>query len=168
MAEFEVPTVAEVAGGLPAVLERFRSASTFPFSFGDSRPEAVVLTYDEFEELGGEQRIPRRARVGSVDEVASDLEQMVAEIRAGSFLPVVWGDGDEPRLMIMSTAQYRDLRGDDHPPEGVDDDPTKRTYVSQPLPTSRPFDAEKWFAEHRLSDEALEIARKKYGKLPGE
>jgi hypothetical protein len=164
MTEFEVPTVAEIAGDLPAVLQRFRSASTFPFSFGDGRPEAVVLTYDEFEELGGEQRIPRRPGVVSVDEVAVDLEEMVAEVRSGSFLPVVWGDGDEPRLMIMSTAQYRDLRGDDHPPEGVDDDPTKRTYASQPLPTSRPLDP--WAADDEYTQRILDEIRAEKGLPP--
>lgn len=168
MAEFEGPAVAEIAGDLPAVVRRFRSKSTFPFSFGDGRPEAVVLTYDEFEDLDGEQRIPRRPGVATLEDVASNLEQMIVEIRSGSFVPVVWGDGAEPRLMIMSTSQYRDLRGDDHPPEGVDDDPTVRTYVSPPMPTSRPLDLEKWFAEHPLTDEAIEVVRKKYGKLPGE
>jgi len=168
MAQFDVPTVAEIAADLAGVLERFRSKSTFPFSFGDGKPEGVLLTHDEFEDLDGERRFRRRAGVASVDDVASSLAQMVVEMRSGSFVPVVWGDGSEPWLMIMSTAQYRELRGDDHPPEGVDDDPTERRYGSEPLPTSRPLDLEKWFADHRLSDEAIDIVRKRFGKLPGE
>lgn len=157
MAEFEVPSVAEVAGDLPAVLRRFRSGTTFPFSFGDGRPEAVVLTYDEFEDLDGEQRIPRQPEVATVDDVAANLERMITEIRSGSFVPLVWSDGAEPQLMIMSTAQYRDLRGDDQPPEGVDDDPTQRTYVSAPLPTSRPLDP--WAADDDYTRRILDEIR---------
>ena len=157
MADFEVPAVAEIARDLPAVLRRLRSGSTFPFSFGDGRPEAVVLTYDEFEDLDGESRIPHQPDVATIEQVASELERMIVEIRSGSFIPMVWTDGAEPRLMIMSSAQYRDLRGDDHPPEGVDDDPTKRTYVSAPLPTSRPLDP--WEADDEYTQRILDEIR---------
>jgi len=157
MTDFEVPAVAEIARDLPAVLRRFRSGSTFPLSFGDGRPEAVVLTYDEFEDLDGEGRIAHQPEVATVEQVASDLGRMITEIRSGSFMPIIWTDGAEPRLMIMSTAQYRDLRGDDHPPEGVDDDPTKRTYVSAPLPTSRPLDP--WEADDEYTQRILDEIR---------
>jgi hypothetical protein len=62
---------------------------------------------------------------------------MVAAIRAGSFVPVVWGDNEQPEAVVMSTSQYRQLRGDDEPPPGTIDDPTRRVYASEPLPTSR-------------------------------
>jgi hypothetical protein len=59
----------------------------------------------------------------------------------------VRGDRGEPEAVVMSTAQYRDLRGDDHPPAGVVvDDPTVRTYATEPLPTSRPLDLDEWAA----------------------
>lgn len=113
MADFEGASVAEIAADLPAVVHRFRSACTRAFTFGDGRPEAVVLTYDEFEDLGGERRIRRRRQILESSEVAADLANMITEIRAGTYRPVVWTDGDEPELMIMSIGQYRDLCRED-------------------------------------------------------
>ena len=108
------------------------------FSFGDGGvPEAVLLTYDQFEDLGGESKFERRLGVVSAEVVGAELAEMVAAIRGGSFVPVVWGDGGEPEAVIMSTSQYRQLRGDDEPPAGTIDDPTRRVYASEPLPTSR-------------------------------
>jgi hypothetical protein len=46
----------------------------------------------------------------------------------------------------MSPQQYRQLRGDDEPPTGQIDDPTVRSYDTQPLPTSRAMTVEE-FAE---------------------
>ena len=68
---------------------------------------------------------------------------------------MVWGADGEPEAVVMSTAQYRDLRGDDHPPAGVVDDPTVRTYATEPLPSSRPLDLDKWAA--RMGPETQEV-----------
>jgi hypothetical protein len=76
-------------------------------------------------------------------------------VRAGSGTPVVWGDDGEPEAVVMSTAQYRDLRGDDQPPAGVVDDPTVRTYATEPLPDSRPLDLDEWAA--RMGPETQEL-----------
>jgi hypothetical protein len=100
-------------------------------------PEAVLLTYDEFEELGGESKFERRAGVVAAETVGVELGAMVAAIRGGAFLPVVWGDGGKAEAVVMSTSQYRQLRGDDEPPPGTIDDPTRRVYASEPLPDSR-------------------------------
>ncbi len=108
------------------------------FSFGDGGvPEAVLLTYDQFEDLGGESKFERRPGVVAAEVVGAELVSMVAAIRAGLFAPVVWGDAGEPEAVILSTSQYRQLRGDDEPPPGTIDDPTRRVYASEPLPTSR-------------------------------
>lgn len=117
MADFEGSSVAEIAADLPGVVQRFRSACTHAFAFGDGRPEAVVLTYDEFEYLGGERRIRRRRQILESGEIAADLANMITEIRAGSYRPVVWTDGDEPQLVIMSIGQYQDLCREDALPE---------------------------------------------------
>ena len=137
MATAEVRSVDEVARDLAGVLARFRAGSTFPFSFGDGVPEAVMLTYDQFEDLGGESKFQRHPGVLGIEEVRANLAAMVAAIRAGSFVPVAWGGDGEPEAVVMSTAQYRELRGDDEPPAGVIDDPTRRTYATEPLPGSR-------------------------------
>jgi len=47
-----LPSVDDVRADLPAVLARFRAGRTHAFSFGAREPEAVMLTYDEFEDLG--------------------------------------------------------------------------------------------------------------------
>jgi hypothetical protein len=108
------------------------------FSFGDGGvPEAVLLTYDQFEDLGGESKFERRPGVLETEVVEAELEAMVGAIRGGTFAPVVWGDGGESEAVIMSPSQYRRLRGDDEPPPGTIDDPTRRVYASEPLPSSR-------------------------------
>ncbi|MBP2350075.1 hypothetical protein JOF29_001158 [Kribbella aluminosa] len=100
-------------------------------------PEAVMLTYDEFEDLGGETKFERRPGVAAVETVGAELVSMVAAIRAETFVPVVWGDSGAPEAVSMSTSQYRELRGDDEPPAGTIDDPTRRVYATEPLPDSR-------------------------------
>jgi hypothetical protein len=66
----------------------------------------------------------------------------------------------------MSPQQYRQLRGDDEPPAGQIDDPTVRTYDTQPLATSRAMTVEE-FAEW-LGPEAVkdleEIKREPRGE----
>jgi len=138
--------VDEVARDLAGVLARFRGGRTFPFSFGDGVPEAVMLTYDQFEDLGGEAKFQRHPGVLGIEEVRANLVAMVAAIRAGSFVPVAWGGEGEPEAVVMSTAQYRELRGDDEPPAGVIDDPTRRTYASEPLPDSKPMSLDEFAA----------------------
>lgn len=52
-----MPSVDDVRADLPAILTRFRAGQTRAFSLGAGVPEAVVLTYDEFEDLGGESKV---------------------------------------------------------------------------------------------------------------
>jgi len=47
------------------------------------------------------------------------------------------------------------VRGDDHPPAGVVDDPTVRTYATEPLPDSRPLDLDEWAA--RMGPDTQEV-----------
>jgi hypothetical protein len=133
-----IRSVEDVRQDVEGVLTRFRRGRTMAFSFGDGGvPEAVLLTYDQFEDLGGESKFERRPGVLSVETVGAELGAMVAAIRDGAFTPVVWGEGDEPEAVILSTSQYRQLRGDDEPPPGTVDDPTRRVYATEPLPGSR-------------------------------
>jgi hypothetical protein len=82
------------------------------------------------------------------EALAHQLPQMMEAIRRGSLgPPVAWGRDARPQLVLMSTRQYRTLRGDDEPPPGVPDDPTRRVYDTQPLPGSRPFDLDEWAKE---------------------
>ncbi|GAA1509613.1 hypothetical protein [Kribbella lupini] len=131
--------VPSFATDLSAVLARFRGGQTRAFSVGDGVPEAVVLTYDEFEDLGGEAKFSVGDEVVEPGALAARLPGLIAELRAGSAAPVVWGDHGEPEAVLVSTADYRKLRGDDEPPAGVVDDPTQRTYATEPLPGSVPM-----------------------------
>ena len=152
-------SVDEVRAGLEGVLAGFRGGRTRAFSFGDGEPVAVMLTYDEFEDLGGEGKFTVADEVVGVDQLAGQLPQLVQAVRAGRSAPVVWGADGEPEAVVMSTAQYRDLRGDDHPPIGELDDPTVRTYTTQPLPTSRPLDLDEWAADDPFTRELLDEIR---------
>jgi PHD/YefM family antitoxin component YafN of YafNO toxin-antitoxin module len=134
----QIPTVDDLRRDPGAVLARFRDESSFAFSFGDNgKPEAVLLTYDQYDELGG----PRKFTTGDVlnpDAIRDQLPAIVDAIRAGRFTePVPWGDSAEPEAVIMSPQQYRQLRGDDEPAPGQADDPTNRAYNTKPLSTSR-------------------------------
>jgi PHD/YefM family antitoxin component YafN of YafNO toxin-antitoxin module len=130
-------SVAAFRADLPAVLARFRAGQTRAFSFGDGVPEAVVLTYDEFEDLGGEAKFAVADEVLEPEVLAGRLAELMRAIRTGQGVPIVWGVEGEPEAVVLSTADYRTLRGDDEPPPGVVDDPTQRTYVTEPLPDSR-------------------------------
>ena len=141
-----MPSVDDLRAELGSVLARFRGGRTRAFSFGDGAPEAVVLTYDEFEDLGGEAKFEGLGEVVAPEVLAGRLRGLVEAARAGGGVPVVWGEGGEPEAVVMSTGQYRDLRGDDQPPPGVVDDPTVRVYASEPLPGSRPLDLDEWAA----------------------
>ncbi|WP_350277480.1 hypothetical protein [Kribbella sp. HUAS MG21] len=111
-----------------------------------------MLTYDEFEDLGGEGKFRVADEVVEPGAMADRLPQVVRE---GTGDPVVWGEGGEPEAVVMSATQYRDLRGDDHPPAGVVDDPTVRTYATEPLPDSRPLDLDEWAA--RMGPDTQEL-----------
>ncbi|MFG1905244.1 hypothetical protein [Kribbella sp. NPDC048928] len=114
-----------------------------------------MLTYDEFEDLGGEGKFAVADDVIEPAVLAQQLPQVVEAARAGTGAPVVWGADGEPEAVVMSAAQYRDLRGDDHPPAGVIDDPTARRYATEPLPGSRPLDLDEWAA--RMGTETQEL-----------
>jgi hypothetical protein len=148
-------SVAQMAGELVGVLERFRGGRTRAFSFGDGGPEAVMLTYDEFEDLGGEHKFAVGDEVVGPGELAGGLGAIVEAVRRGDGVPVVWGEDGEPEAVVMSTAQYRELRGDDQPPAGVVDDPTVRVYATEPLPGSRPLDLDEWAAGDPFTQELL-------------
>ena len=142
-----LPSVDDIRADLPAILTRFRTGRTRAFSFGAGVPEAVVLTYDEFEDLGGESKFDVPAEVLEPAQFAGLLDAVVNAARTGDGAPVVWGESGEREAVVLSVAQYRHLRGDDEPPAGVVDDPTVRTYPTQPLPTSRPLGLDEWAAQ---------------------
>jgi PHD/YefM family antitoxin component YafN of YafNO toxin-antitoxin module len=135
----EIPTVDDVRRDPAAVLTRFRDESSFAFSFGDDgKPEAVLLTFDEYEDLSGLDKFAATGEPLTPDAISLQLPAIVESIRAGSFTaPILWSDSTEPAAVIMSPQQYRHLRGDDEPPAGQVDDPTIRTYNTKPLSTSR-------------------------------
>lgn len=162
-----LPSVDDIRTDLAGVLERFRAGRTRAFSFGAGVPEAVILTYDEFEDLGGEAKFEIGDVVLEPAELADELPRLVDAARAGTGSPVVWGTEGEPEALVLSTAQYRQLRGDDEPPAGVVDDPTQRTYATEPLPDSRPFDLDEIAA--LMGSEAvqdLEDIRRDDGEIP--
>ncbi|MGC4941858.1 hypothetical protein [Kribbella sp. DT2] len=132
-------SVPSFAADLPAVLARFRGGQTRAFSVGDGVPDMVVLTYDEFEDLGGEGKFPVGDEVVEPSALATRLPGLIADLRAGTAAPTVWGEEGEPEAVLLSTPDYRKLRGDDEPPAGVVDDPTQRTYTTEPLPGSVPM-----------------------------
>lgn len=163
----DLPSVNDIRADLTGVLERFRAGRTRAFSFGAGVPEAVILTYDEFEDLGGETKFELGEVVLEPTELAAEFPGVVDAARAGSGSPVVWGTAGEPEAVLLSTAQYRHLRGDDAPPPGVVDDPTKRTYATQPLPDSKPFELDEIAA--LMGPEAvqdLEQIRRDDGEIP--
>ncbi|MFI6831237.1 hypothetical protein ACIBG5_29335 [Kribbella sp. NPDC050241] len=118
-----------------------------------------MLTYEEFEDLGGEAKFGALGEAVEPGELATRLRGVVEAWRGGSGLPVVWGEEGEPEALVMSTAQYRDLRGDDQPPAGVVDDPTVRVYATEPLPGSRPLDLDEWAANDPFTRELLDEIR---------
>ncbi|MGY4770413.1 hypothetical protein ACXC9Q_26170 (plasmid) [Kribbella sp. CWNU-51] len=163
----DLPSGADVRADLPAILTRFRAGRTRAFSFGAGLPEAVVLTYDEFEDLGGESKFVVGAEVVEPGRLAGELAAVVAAARTGDGAPVVWGELGVPEAVVLSVAQYRHLRGDDEPPAGVVDDPTVRTYATQPLPDSRPFTVDEWAARMGPdTQQILEEIRREDGTNP--
>lgn len=113
-------------------LDRFRAGRTHAFTVGDRLPRVVVLTYEEYEDLGGHQKFPDTDEVLTPDDLMARLPDLLQNT------PILWGEG-HPEAVLLKPAEYRHLRGDDEPPPGVVDDPTQRTYDAQPLPDSKPF-----------------------------
>jgi hypothetical protein len=81
---------------------------------------------------------------------------------------LVWGEEGEPEAVILSTAQYRQLRGDDEPPAGVVDDPTQRTYTTEPQPDSVPFSLDQWSEGDPFTQQILDEIRAEEGLPPRE
>ncbi len=127
-----------------------------------------MLTYDEFEDLGGDTKFEVADVVVEPGALAEQLISLVDLARTGSGNPVVWGENGQAEAVVMSTTQYRDLRGDDHPPAGVADDPTARTYATEPLPTSRPLDLDEWAANDPLTRELLDEIRAEESRPPSD
>ncbi|HEY3001137.1 MAG TPA: hypothetical protein VGJ44_02205 [Kribbellaceae bacterium] len=119
------------------VLERFRVEGRLPFSFGaEGRPDAVMLSHDEFVALDGYAKfeVPGFTDPVSIREhLAAEIADMVSG-RLGP-VPIPWGE-ETPEAVAMTAAQYRELRGDDDPPAGVEDDPAVRSYDVAPVETS--------------------------------
>jgi hypothetical protein len=152
-----LPAVAEIARDLPDIVDRFASGETHAFAFGDGGvPEAVIASYDQYDDLGGDAIFGRNSTVLAAEAVARQLPETVEAIRRGRFgPPVLVGTGSEPTLVLMSTRQYRTMRGDDEPPAGVPDDPTDRAYDSTPTPGSRPFSVDEWAKDDPFTQQML-------------
>ena len=162
-----LPSVDDIRRDLPGVLDRFRGGATRAFSFGDGAPESVLLSYDEFEDLGGEAKFDAGPSVLEPARVAAELPRLLTAIRAGAApSPLVWGEEGEPEAVILSTAQYRQLRGDDEPPAGVVDDPTQRTDTTEPQPDSVPFSLDQWAEGDPFTQQILEEIRTEEGLPP--
>lgn len=165
----EMPSVADVAGDVAGVVERFAQGETHAFAFGDGGiPEAVVASYDQYDDLRGEDTLGKPETVVASDVLGRDLPEIVEAIRRGTFgLPVLVGRDGEPVLVVMSTQQYRVLRGDDEPPAGVVDDPTVRSYNSTPAPGSKPFSLDGWAKDDPFTQQMLDEIRQERGSADG-
>lgn len=165
----ELPSVAEVAGDIAAVVERFLQGETHAFAFGDGGvPEAVVASYDQYDDLRGKATLSKPETVVAPDLLARDLPGLVETIRRGTVVPPVFvGRDGEPVLVVMSTRQYRTLRGDDEPPAGVVDDPTVRSYDSAPTPGSKPFSVNEWAKDDPFTQQMLDEIRQERGPADG-
>lgn len=153
----DLPSVEDIARDLPAIVDRFARGETHAFAFGDNGvPEAVIASYDQFDDLAGEDTLGHYPTVLAPDAVARQLPEMVEAIRRGTFgSPVLGGTGPTPSVVVMSTQQYRAMRGDDEPPEGVLDDPTVRVYDSKPTPGSKPFSLDEWAKDDAFAQQML-------------
>jgi hypothetical protein len=165
----DLPSVADVAEDLAGVVERFTRGETHPFAFGDSGvPEGVIASYDQYDDLRGEDIIGRYQTVVAPEVLVRQLPEMVEAIRRGAFgPPVLVGSGAEPVLVLMSTQQYRALRGDDEPPPGVIDDPTVRSYDSMPTHGSTPFSVDEWAKDDPFTQQMLDEIRQERGTADG-
>ncbi|MGW7681706.1 hypothetical protein ACWGID_13250 [Kribbella sp. NPDC054772] len=157
----DLPSVADVAAGIAGVVERFAEGETHAFAFGDSGvPEAVIASYDQYDDLRGDDTLGKFRTVVAPDVLVRQLPEMVEAMRRGTFgPPVLVGSAAEPLLVVLSTQQYRTLRGDDEPPPGVIDDPTVRSYDSAPMPGSTPFSVDEWAKDDPFTQQMLEEIR---------
>jgi hypothetical protein len=158
----ELPTVADVARDVRRVARQLSSGRLQPFAFGDNGvPEAVIASYDQYDDLGGDTSLGHYPTVLALEAVGRQLGEMVEAIRRGtSGSPVLCGDGPEPQFVVMSPDQYRTMRGDDTPPPGVLDDPTVRDYATEPLAGSQPFDLDEWAKDDPFTQEILADIRR--------
>jgi hypothetical protein len=165
----ELPSVADVAGAIAGVVGRLARGETHSFAFGDGGvPEAVIASYDQYDDLRGEQTVGRYQTVVAPEALTRQLPEMVEAIRRGTFgLPVLVGSDAEPVLVVMSTQQYRAMRGDDEPRAGVIDDPTVRSYDSAPMPGSKPFSLDEWAKDDPFTQQMLEEIRQERGPANG-
>ncbi|GAB3812140.1 hypothetical protein [Kribbella italica] len=165
----ELPSVADIAGDVAGVVARFVGGETHAFAFGDGGvPEAVVASFDQYDELRGAEVFGSHQHVVGPDILSRQLPEMVEAIRRGTFgPPVLVGDQAEPVLVVMSAQQYRTLRGDDEPPPGVIDDPTIRTYDSAPTPGSKPFSVDEWAKDDPFTQQMLDEIRQERGTADG-
>ena len=161
----DLPSVADVAGDIDGVIGRFTHGQTHAFAFGDAGvPEAVIASYDQYDDLGGDETLGRYRTVVAPEVLGRQLPEMVEAIRRGTFgPPVLVGTGPDPVLVVMSTQQYRTMRGDDEPPAGVIDDPTVRTYDSTPTPGSKPFSLDEWAKDDPFTQQMLDEIRQERG-----
>ncbi|MFD7160174.1 AAA family ATPase [Kribbella sp. NPDC059898] len=157
----ELRSVAEVAADIAGVVRRMTNGETHAFAFGDGGvPEAVIASYGQYDDLDGDETLGRRPGVVAPDVLGRQLPELVEAIRRGTFgQPMLVGIGD-PVLVVMSTQQYRTLRGDDEPPAGVVDDPTVRSYDSMPTPGSKPFSLQEWARDDPFTQQMLAEIRR--------
>lgn len=165
----DLPSVADVAGDVAGVVQRLERGETHAFAFGDGGvPEAVIASYDQYDDLRGEDTLGRYRTVIAPEVLGRQLAEMVEAMRRGSFgPPVLVGSSAEPVLVLMSTRQYRAMRGDDEPPPGVVDDPTARSYDSAPTPGSRPFSVDDWAKDDPFTQQMLDEIRRERGPADG-
>ncbi|GAA0589062.1 hypothetical protein HPO96_03475 [Kribbella sandramycini] len=93
-----IPSVESVRQDLAAILTRFRAGQTRAFSFGNGSPEAVMLTYDEFDDLGGDDKFPSPNAVLTPAELALQLPDLLH----ASSTPTFWGAIATPEAVLMS------------------------------------------------------------------
>jgi hypothetical protein len=165
----DLPSVAAVADDIAGLIERLTHGETHSFAFGDGGvPEAIIASYDQYDDLGGEETLGRYQTVVAPEVLARQLPEMVEAIRRGAFgAPVLVGSDAEPVLVVMSTQQYRALRGDDEPPPGVIDDPTVRSYDSAPTQGSTPFSLDEWAKDDPFTQQVLDEIRQERGTADG-
>ncbi|MBP2350036.1 hypothetical protein JOF29_001119 [Kribbella aluminosa] len=161
----DLRSVADVAADIAGVVQRMTHGETHAFAFGDGGvPEAVIASYDQYDDLSGDETFGKYRDVVAPEVLVRQLPEMVEAIRRGTFgPPVLVGSGAEPVLVVMSTQQYRTLRGDDEPPPGVLDDPTVRSYASAPTPGSKPFSLDEWAKDDPFTQQMLDEIRQERG-----
>ena len=99
----DLPSVAAVAADIAGVIGRFTHGETHAFAFGDGGvPEAVIASYDQYDDLGGDDTLGKYRTVVAPEVLGRQLPEMVEAIRRGTFGPPVPqrqvpGEQREPR-----------------------------------------------------------------------